>query len=273
MSGNTFELETTNFEEPLPLLKKSRGAFIGLLNDFVKSYHNPFPEIYEKYYSGINYIVLLEDSEKTWRTYDQTLITAPPSHNRPPKHFLKLEGEKFSKPTPNSLYFSIYMPAQLRFRREPQETPYPWLIMGKIFKYSDDGSCTEVSDYLELLRMKILPFDDEILVTMSTKYRFMVTEYIPGLKKEIKRWCPKADWGQAEQAGAIEPHQDCVKGRPGRHHFEDDKWAHDEVFIRGRKKEEVKSEWFKRIMGDKYRSNIVDPDRQFNLIMESSWGK
>jgi hypothetical protein len=64
------------------------------------------------------------------------------------------------------------------------------------------------------------------------------------------------------------------KRGPGRPHYEEDVWAHNQVFLCGQPMENIKSLWLSKVEENPKRSDIYieELNRQFRKIMEGNWG-
>jgi hypothetical protein len=65
-----------------------------------------------------------------------------------------------------------------------------------------------------------------------------------------------------------------TKGKPGRPHYKDDIWAHDQVFSHHKPPDKIKLKWLSRVKRDPRRRDIdkEELNRQFRRIMERNWG-
>ena len=62
------------------------------------------------------------------------------------------------------------------------------------------------------------------------------------------------------------------RGKSGRPHLSEDKWAWEQVNQNNRPMNEVYTEWLEKIKVNPERCNMVDPKRQFSRITKPGWG-
>jgi len=135
---------------------------------------------------------------------------------------------------------------------------FPWVLVGSLCRDNADGSTDVGVKLIEALKIKTFQVSNRLQVTMNTNYKAIEDLYLPWFLEGIENAYPGSKLNKRPS------------GKPA---YEEDEWLHGQVFLYGRSPDDIKSEWWSKVLENPKRKAKDDDSlkRQFNRIMDRTW--
>jgi len=144
----------------------------------------------------------------------------------------------------------------------------------KIGKYRTIGVITliEINQNLANLRIEV-QFD---MALLFHPYEDQVAILFRGIVDLLNRFSDRVKqlYGITEKSDQVDEVRYTEKKKPGRPHYEEDIWAHNEVKKHPEMREAIYYEWLKKtkeVKEQRLQRELADPKRHFRIITKKEW--